>query len=465
MKIILKSCLFSLIFFTSLCLGFKDEKHWWQKYDLNKTAVIKVPVSDLTNKNLIPYLKEKNYFGKKELNGINLTNSDNSAIIDPIIPSQENITEKNLFEQNQIATKVDLQNFHLPISPETNSPVSRNHQTIFNEIIFDVKDLDENFCSGKIGNIWHDFDDNKKTPLQEDVIFKKDIILLSDILKSGVSLDIIPPPIFDEDQAEVVTLLLPWEDEISKQKYSAGTRFVHMSHFDSEDKFCVIICDNNIKKLISFVPKNLTVNFLIINSKTFQQDKRKLFVQILKTWLPTNKTEDKIIPYVWGGASLVDLYDDKFELVEEKLLDQKLMIYKRKEKPEIFTGFDCSGLILRAAQIAGIKYMYRYTGLLPKFLKPLTKNQEVIDGDLIWISGHVFAVSDTKNNLLIESTGYKSNYGKLHQISLKDRFKDINNYEELLISFFQKKELTLLSKEKEETTYKEFKILRINIDN
>lgn len=389
-----------LFFIASIIFFLKSscEKNWWDKYNLNKTAITKIPVSNLLTKDSL----------------------------------------------------------------------NRNHQTIFNEIIFDIEDIDQNFCLGKTKNIWHEFDDKNKIPIREDIIFKKDIILLSDLLKEKISLNIIPPPIFDKEdkinKTEIITLVLPWEEEISKQKYSAGTRFVHLSKFDTENKFCIIYYNNNIKApSISFIPKNLTIDFLISNSKIFKKDKRKLFIEILKIWINTaNSIENKVIPYVWGGASLVDLYDNNFKPTEFPA--QNLTNYKEENFPENLTGFDCSGLVLRAAQVAGINYFYRYTGLLARLLTPIKYGQKILEGDLIWIPGHVMIISDIKNNLLIEATGYKWGYGKLHQISLKNRMKNINSYKDLLKRFFKKDKLILLAKDGVETSFEEFKILRININ-
>ena len=73
------------------------------------------------------------------------------------------------------------------------------------------------------------------------------------------------------------------------------------------------------------------------------------------------------------------------------------------EKP--LAGFDCSGMILCAAQIAGLPYFFKNTDTLLGNLKPLRPTEELEAGDLVFYSGHVLVVSDLKEEFTYRSSG------------------------------------------------------------
>ena len=92
------------------------------------------------------------------------------------------------------------------------------------------------------------------------------------------------------------------------------------------------------------------------------------------------------------------------------------------------TGFDCSGVILRAAQIAGLPYFYKNTVTILNNLKPLTATDELADGDLIWLPAHIMVVSDVAQQLCIEARHYAHGYGKVHEIPIQKVFGNIPHY-------------------------------------
>src|SRR5205814_4688733 len=102
-------------------------------------------------------------------------------------------------------------------------------------------------------------------------------------------------------------------------------------------------------------------------------------------------------------------------------------------------GFDCSGVILRAAQIAGIPYFCKNTTTIAQCLTPLKSEQQLREGDLILIKGHVMIVSDITKNLLIEARSYGHGYGKLHEISIDQVFEGIETYKDLCDAYYEKK--------------------------
>src|SRR5690606_17679975 len=103
------------------------------------------------------------------------------------------------------------------------------------------------------------------------------------------------------------------------------------------------------------------------------------------------------------------------------------------------SGFDCSGVIARATQICGIPYFCKNTATIPHCLKPLQKEQELHNGDLILIRGHVMIVFDVAKNLLIEARGYTHGYGKLQEIPINQVFEGIQTYKDLTDAYFGRK--------------------------
>ena len=156
------------------------------------------------------------------------------------------------------------------------------------------------------------------------------------------------------------------------------------------------------------------------------------------------------IAYVWGGCSLTEPYSgDQFEEINvPSSLDNKQAIGYQyigsTAQPK--TGFDCSGLILRAAQIAGMPYYYKNSTTIATHLKPIDHFSDIKDGDLIWIPWHIMAIGDLKRNIIIEARHYNDGYGKLHAIKLNKLFKDINTFADLFNAIAQKKTLYRLDK-------------------
>jgi hypothetical protein len=69
-------------------------------------------------------------------------------------------------------------------------------------------------------------------------------------------------------------------------------------------------------------------------------------------------------------------------------------------------------------------------------------------------------VADTKKNTLIEARGYPHGYGKVHEISVSEQFKNIHTFSDLLNAFRMKKPLQRLDRSGTVTdTISSFKIL------
>ena len=128
----------------------------------------------------------------------------------------------------------------------------------------------------------------------------------------------------------------------------------------------------------------------------------------------------------------------------------------------IKNGFDCSNLILRAAQISQIPYFFKNTTTLKKNLKTISPNEKLEAGDLIWVPGHVIVVADLDKNTIIESRSYSHGYGKIQEIPLNEEFKNINTFEDLLKHFFDNKKIKRIDKNKKTIAdLKNYKILKL----
>lgn len=344
-----------------------------------------------------------------------------------------NIATKSL---SYLAKEVSLEELYnnFANSPETGpDSCARVHQLLFNEKINIINQKDQE-VEFEIPNVFYLDPSNNK--VNKFWTLKKYIILLKKL--SDEQSELIPDILADFSKSKIffydniLTLILPWQDDITKRSYSIGTRLVRVKNLDNEEQYAVKILDQNLFPVISYIPKKLCLRY-------FPKDKnesKKLFISILKKWAQLN------IPYVWGGGSCIKKYQEtKFILNSQKQNDAQITNWIRPEEEKPYTGFDCSGLVLKAAQISYLPYFYKNTVTLAANLKKLDYDDVIQDGDLIWHKGHVMIVSDVQNNLLIEAVGYSSGYGQVHEISLDKVFLSINNYNDLLEVY--KNKLTL----------------------
>ncbi|HLB41037.1 MAG TPA: hypothetical protein VJJ83_04555, partial [Candidatus Babeliales bacterium] len=95
------------------------------------------------------------------------------------------------------------------------------------------------------------------------------------------------------------------------------------------------------------------------------------------------------------------------------------------------TGYDCSCLISRAAQIVGWPYFYKNSATAERNLTAITALNQLAPGDLLWHAGHIMVVSDVEQGLLIEARGYSQGFGCLHEIPLSRIYVGIKTYAEL----------------------------------
>ncbi|HVW98927.1 MAG TPA: NlpC/P60 family protein [Candidatus Babeliaceae bacterium] len=219
-----------------------------------------------------------------------------------------------------------------------------------------------------------------------------------------------------------IALTYAWQDPLSKMTYSFGTRFVHEPTLDTATEYGIRFNTYKDKKVCK---TRISRDKACLHYPRSIQESRQLFVRYLKAWAHNNYSI-----YIWGGMS--------------------------------HRGLDCSGLVLRAAQLAGAPYFYRTTLTLAHFLKPLKEGDVLQEGDLIFHEGHVMIVSDIKNNRLIESASLpETGWGRVHELPLSSVFKNITTYKDLLQLYHKPKPYKLERLHKDGHVYRVVDTIKI----
>ena len=250
-------------------------------------------------------------------------------------------------------------------------------------------------------------------------------------------------------EVSTVTLKEPWYDAKTARTYSAGTRFVCAHETPANQSYVIYIFHAPTKTMVTTsIPKRHCIRMYQQSPK----DKIKLFVTILTSWAHGNKN----IPYVWGGSSFTKRYPP--EACTIKTFPNYVPTIKDIPK----TGFDCSGLIARAAQIAKMPFFYKNSVTMAHYLRLINRNEHPENGDIIWIPGHVMVVSNSEKNLLIEAGAYSYGYGFVHEMPLSKQFKGISTYHDLHNALLKRHPLIRLHRSgNEKQRIKEFKILKM----
>jgi len=235
----------------------------------------------------------------------------------------------------------------------------------------------------------------------------------------------------------VLTLASPYTYEPWQITFSAGTRFF-IAQEDNEN--CHAYALNPLSSAVECITIPRTIALTPASSLA---EKRQQFVRILHEWATT----PGIIPYVWGGCSYcTSLEEDAFELrTLTTPLGAVLSYWHRTGTPIPITGFDCSGLVLRAAQIASLPLYAENTTTLNATLREITASDAVEAGDIIWFKGHVMVISDVENPHIIEARGYGAGFGKLHELPLHEIFHEIYTFEQLKHMSLEQKPVILLN--------------------
>lgn len=221
------------------------------------------------------------------------------------------------------------------------------------------------------------------------------------------------PSYFDITQYQnpTVALTQPFFDRKTKQIFSAGTRFAIKKR---DKKSFVVSAFNKAKNDWYFlkIPDKKCCEVGKIKEKNKQKDQ---FISLLKSWAHNSRG---YIPYVLGGCSICTFDTDPFIHFQQNIFHS--------------CGIDCTGLILRAAQICNIPYFFKNSTTLRLYGNTVPDTSPIEIGDIFWIKGHVFIVSNVDNPSFIEARGYTPHkFGRVQEIELSKVFQGVSSFEQL----------------------------------
>lgn len=333
----------------------------------------------------------------------------------------------------------------------------RLHQLLFNEIVEVLEEHEEQI---KV-RVPYLFYLSAKQSAPQDVYWtlKKYTIPLSQIAAIGALKTI---PLQHNYQTKTLApytrptaaLIEPWHDEKLQTTFSFGTRFaLHALH-----QTTVEVWRYNYKTRTNervSLPKSMVLIQTYIPQK---QDAINAFVGLLRRCC-TN--QHGMVAYVLGGCSFTRRTAQLPFRATKKHEKCTHSFYARSDDTATKNGFDCSGLITRCAQMAGVPYFYKNTFTAQACLPQIGVTKPAA-GDLIWIPGHIMIISDVEKNLLIEARGYQHGYGRVHEMPLNKVFKDIETFDELHhISATKKPAVRLDHAGQEQDWYSDIKILSL----
>jgi hypothetical protein len=329
----------------------------------------------------------------------------------------------------------------------------RLHQLIFNETVKVTLELNGQ-VEITIPNLFFVPSDDTSHKMATYWTLKKNIFPLKDPeLKA-----LVPQPISYEQpsapQSNTITLIEPYRSPECDCTFSAGTRFV-VTATNAENKTVTVALIHP----KTHASTHITIpRAYCLMPATSREHQRKNFVKLIRLWAHNSGA----IPYTWGGCSYIfSTPHFAFKEITTGINQSHYALEPQVTSPQ--TGLDCAGLVARAAQAAGLPYFFKNTTTLATYLSPLTENDRVEDGDLLWIPGHVMIVSNREQNTLIEARDYSSGWGRVQERPLKEIFKNINTYDDLESVYNKHKPLQRVDRAGSITnTYHTFKLLALN---
>jgi cell wall-associated NlpC family hydrolase len=349
----------------------------------------------------------------------------------------------------------------LPLAQKSWSEPARIHQLLFNEIVL-IKEIYDHYALIELPQLFYETTTDQ-TPQTTYWTSLTNLQPFNALIQKGISLNGFPQPLtrnknnFSTALRATISLTKPFFDTTTHTVYSAGTRFVldqtpKKQPVGGQQKSITVKLFDRKKQIMvtTTIPKAFCLGY----EEKSNEQRIKDFVTVMNVWA---HEQSGFIPYVWGGCSIVDF------CITDHFSEKKGIFYRPElSSHKTLSGLDCTGLVARAAQLAGIPYFYKNSYTVAKYLKPIMKNESLVSGDLIWIPGHVMVVNSLKNASLIEARHYSHGYGKIHEIQLSQQFQDISTYQDLLTAFFEKKPLKRLDKQKNIVqVIPEFKILKL----
>lgn len=242
-----------------------------------------------------------------------------------------------------------------------------------------------------------------------------------------------PEPIFYQKPssvhaASVVTLAEPWTSKATRKTYSAGTRFLAYNSNKAKAKKITVVFYDPVtgSRVFDQIPRYR----LVQGGRPIPFDARRgVFIDLLMQW---SDSVMGIVPYVWGGASYLErLSDNEGRLVDGMIVDKNVRHWIRGGRGQV-SGFDCSGLVLRAAQACGIPYFCRTSSTAGALLDPVKTVNELESGDLCVTHGHGHIFVIAGDGKIIEAAGYGSRYGRVQCTAVGDRFLNAQSYGDLV---------------------------------
>ena len=279
-------------------------------------------------------------------------------------------------------------------------------------------------------------------------VHRSSVVLISEL---PIPHETIPEPLSfsKQSQQDVITLIQPWQDQGSLEWYSVGTRFLPVAKKNTESHYAVWLLHDDRSCSIAYIDKSIALS----NPPHTLKEAKQLFVSLLKSWIK----KDEAIPYIWGGCSYINTCTPHdFICAKETRGNEELHVWRRPHNPQY--GFDCSGLVLRAAQIAGINYFCKNTTTTGHELEDCTNIEE---GDLIMVKGHVMIISSLEQNTLIDASCYGLDYGCLREVTLTQAFDKIETYDDLVELTQSKKTLGIKNLEGNVTSTREVRLLKL----
>lgn len=249
----------------------------------------------------------------------------------------------------------------------------------------------------------------------------------------------------------VAVLVTPYEDG-DGSLYCAGTRFV--IHNRTPD-FLYVYAYDYFKQAFKEIMLDQSM-CIFDNFNSNSHEKRENFCELLTMWA---HVPGFCVPLVWGGASIGKVWK------QEDFYKAEGQIWERPHYGMYpYTGVDASSVILLAAQSLSIPYFCRNSTTASTLLPELKWNQNLQNGDLLWLANTLFAINSIERNTIIAVMSYNAGYGCLIELPLQQLFKDIYTYEQLLYAYHNHVPLTLLNKDGSEAKeIQDFKLLKLPI--
>lgn len=320
----------------------------------------------------------------------------------------------------------------------------RLHQLIFNEQVTVIDERDDEACVLVPNVFFITQASNEKQQLYWTL--KKNLMPLAQLRNKKINTAHLPQPVVYEKNKTVhhpntITLAYPYTCKALNMTFSAGTRFVKAPQLKDEHVSVHALDPQKQTMRQLLLPKKLCVE----HKQRTNEEQITLYVKILKLW---TQQQNGFIPYVWGGCSFgPTCSQDTFVTKAAKTHKEDTYWFERPGSNGPCWGLDCTGLVARSAQIAGIPYYFKNTTTLKQFLEPITERSKVHVGDLIWFPGHVMVVGDLQKNTIIEARAYKYGYGKVHEIALAEVFEGITTFDKLVKALNNKETLKRLNRD------------------